>query len=109
MLLWGIFVFNDIFPQNTNQESILTNTKKNTILNNANKKITYFNRIGIHYEVVYHYVIRRREETDKIYNKRFLDDIVAGLISFDMQRMMGKEKYSAEGKNSWAERLQSVL
>jgi len=87
----------------------LENIKKRAILYNADKKIKYFNRIGIHYEAVYHYVIRRRKETEQIYDKNFLDDIVAGLISFDMQRMMGKKKYITEGKNSWAERLYNTL
>ena len=47
----------------------------------------------MHYEAVYHYVIRRRKETEGIWDKDFIDDITAGLISFDMQRMMGKQKY----------------
>ena len=87
----------------------MENIKKKAILYNADKKIKHFNRIGIHYEAVYHYVISKRKETDEIYDKDFIDDIVAGLISFDMQRMMGKKKYFAEGKKSWAEKLHSAL
>ncbi len=63
----------------------------------------------MHYEAVYHYVIRRRKETEGIWDKDFIDDITAGLISFDMQRMMGKQKYLAEGFNSWASKLETVL
>ena len=63
----------------------MENIKKKAILDNAREKIKHFNRIGIHYEVVYHYVIRRRKETDEIYDKNFLDDIVAGLISFGLR------------------------
>jgi len=37
------------------------------IVVDAKKKIEFFNRIGIHYEAVYHYVIRRRELTRGIY------------------------------------------
>jgi len=48
-------------------------------------------------------------EIKKIYDEDFLDDIVSALISFDMQRMMGKKKYSAEGNDSWAERLYNAL
>ena len=40
---------------------------KSRILNNAKEKIRYFNKIGIHYEAVYHYVIRRRDETKELY------------------------------------------
>jgi hypothetical protein len=74
------------------------------ILKNARKKISKFNKIGLHYEAVYHYVIRKRKET-----KSFLDDITAELISFDMQRMMGDKKYFAEGDGSWASILMATL
>ena len=87
----------------------MANTKNKAILDNANEKIKYFNRTGIHYEVIYHYVIRKRGKTEQIYDKDFLDDIVAGLISFDMQRMMGKDKYLAESKISWAAKLHAAL
>jgi hypothetical protein len=63
----------------------------------------------VHYEAVYHYVIRRQEETEGIWDKDFIDDITAGLISFDMQRMIGKQKYLVEGRNSWASKLETVL
>ena len=79
------------------------------ILNQAEEKIKHFNKIGIHYEAVYHYVIRKREETKYIFNSDFLDDITAGLISFDMQRMMGSNKYLSQGKQSWASKLKQVL
>ena len=82
---------------------------KSRILNNAKEKIRYFNKIGIHYEAVYHYVIRRRAETKKLYDADFLDDITAGLISFDMQRMMGRKKYMIDGRNPWAQQLQVAI
>lgn len=72
------------------------------------KKVDYFNRIGIHYEAVYHYVVRIRELTASIYTNDFLDDITAGLISFDMQRFMGNKKYMAEAE-SWACLLKNAL
>jgi hypothetical protein len=85
------------------------------ILDDSEKKISYFNKIGIHYEAVYHYVIRRRKETSVIYDLDFLDDITAGLIVFDMQRMMANKKaketkkYKAEGTSAWALRLNKKL
>ncbi len=79
------------------------------ILNQAKEKISYFNAIGIHYEAVYHYVINRRNKTDEIYTDDYIDDIVAGLISFDMQRMMGNVKYLRDGDKSWAARLKKLL
>ena len=86
---------------------------KLNILNNAEEKIALFNRIGVHYEAVYHYIVRRRAETGGIRNDDYwndlVDDITAGLISFDMQRMMGKDKYLAEGNDSWAAKLSSAL
>ena len=82
---------------------------KNRILSNAREKIRYFNKIGIHYEAVYHYVIRRRCVTKKLYDSDFLDDITAGLISFDMQRMMGSDKYMIEGHNAWAQQLKKAI
>ena len=72
------------------------------------KKVDFFNRIGIHYEAVYHYVVRIRELTAEIYTNDFLDDITAGLISFDMQRFMGNKKYMAEAE-SWADLLKKAL
>lgn len=79
------------------------------ILDNAAEKVDAFNSTGIHYEAVYHYVIRRRQELNKLLHPNFIDDITAGLISFDMQRMMGSEKYLFDGKKSWASKLQKVL
>jgi len=97
------------------------------ILTDVKDKVSFFNQIGIHYEAVYHYVIRRRQQEEKIYKKDFLDDITAGLISFDMQRFMGNKKkienkeqmgnkkYMAEAKapnndtEPWVYRLKNVL
>lgn len=79
------------------------------ILDNAKKKINYFNKIGIHYEAVYHYIIRRRKETKGIFSNGFLNDITAGLISFDMQRMMGNKQYLSEGEDAWASQLRDIL
>ena len=79
------------------------------ILDQAEIKIAHFNAIGVHYEAVYHYVINRRNETHGIYTDDFIDDIVAGLISFDMQRMMGNSKFLYDGDKSWASRLKRLL
>jgi hypothetical protein len=75
------------------------------ILDNAEQKIQYFNKIGVHYEAVYYYLIRNRYKTPALFTPQLIDDITAGLISFDMQRMMGKRKYLTAGKSSWATQL----
>lgn len=79
------------------------------ILKDAAKKVAYFNRTGVHYEVVYHFVVRKRAETPEIWNDDFIDAITAGLISFDMQRMMGRNKYLVSGEGSWASKLKVAL
>jgi hypothetical protein len=79
------------------------------ILDDAEKKIQYFNRIGIHYESVYHYLIRNSSNSFQIFSPQIIDDITAGLISFDMQRMMGKPKFLCNGNHAWAFRLFNVL
>jgi hypothetical protein len=79
------------------------------ILDDAESKIDRFNKRGIHYEAVYHYIMRRRRETVDIYHDDFLDDIAAALVCFDMQRMMGSQKYMADVAHAWANRLERAL
>ena len=79
------------------------------ILDQAIEKIRHFNSIGIHYEAVYHHVMAKRQEIKEIFNPDFIDNITAGLISFDMQRMMGSSKYMSDGKDSWASKVQKKL
>jgi len=71
--------------------------------------VQYFNRIGVHYEAVYHHIVRKREEIQAIFDDDYIDTITAGLISFDMQRMMGSNKYLVGGDRSWSARLKSKL
>lgn len=54
-------------------------------------------------------MIRRRLAISEIYNDEYIDCLVAGLISFDMQRIMGKRKYLSVGEDSWAVRLKNKL
>ena len=87
------------------------------ILDTARKKINKFNSIGIHYEAMYHYMLRRRTNTADIYNQHYIDVIIAGLIIFDMQRFLGKttsmeKRYFTEcssGKDTWARFLRQKL
>lgn len=68
--------------------------ERNHILENAKVKIEEFNRIGLHYNLVANQIYTKRlvEDTDP-FSQYFLRYIVAGLISFNMERMMGKAKY----------------
>jgi hypothetical protein len=61
------------------------------ITENASEKISYFNKIGLHYNLVAEAVYSFRQTCEDPFNKVFLPYIVAGLMSFDMTRMMGKD------------------
>lgn len=82
---------------------------KLAILKDASDKVTRFNKIGVHYEAVYHHVIRKRMAISEIYDDEYIDCITAGLISFDMQRFMGTDKYLATGNECWGVRLKNKL
>lgn len=65
------------------------------ILTKAREKIDRFNNLGVHYNIVADYVYERRRLTTELFGPDYLPYLVAALISFDMERMMGKgaEKY----------------
>lgn len=79
------------------------------ILGDAAQKVTRFNDMGLHYNLVADQIYERRFawDTDPI-DKSFLPYIIAGLLSFNMGRMMGDKPYEFEG-NSYASRLNRKL
>ena len=82
--------------------------KDNLILRGAKQKIDDFNRIGLHYNLVASSVYKKRSTCADPFDRSFMQYIIAGLISFDMGRMMGKNKYKMEG-NGFGSRLNSKL
>jgi hypothetical protein len=81
----------------------------NDILYDAKEKIRRFNRMGLHYNLVAGqiYQERYRGNTDP-FSRSYLQYIVAGLISFDIGRMMGGSRYDFEG-DFFASRLERKL
>jgi len=82
------------------------------ILKNATRKIARYNEVGLHYNLVANQIYEKRfaDDTDP-FDTSFLRYIIAGLISFDMGRMMGKgldAKYEIEA-GGFASRLNSKL
>jgi len=84
--------------------------KDNLILRNAKQKIAEFNRIGLHYNLVAKGVYDERCRCTDTFSQPFIRYIIAGLISFDIGRMMGKieEAYGFKGKG-FGSRLNSKL
>lgn len=81
------------------------------ITTNAENKIAEFKNIGLHYNLVANEVYKARASLGDPFDKKYLPYIVAGLISFDMNRMMGKGakgKYDI-GLNGFARRLYDKL
>jgi hypothetical protein len=62
------------------------------ILARAKGKIEEFNSIGLHYNLVADAVYKKRTDLDSPFNKKYRQYIIAGLIAFDMGRMMGDSK-----------------
>ena len=80
----------------------------NTIIENAESKIAYFNKVGLHYNLVADQIYKKRREIGNPFDKSFLPYIIAGLITFDMERMMGGNKYDLDG-SSFASRLSTNM
>jgi len=78
-----------------------------SILDNAADDIASFNEIGLHYEIVSEAVHRERERLAAPFSLEYIRYITAGLISFDMGRFMGTDKYSFDG--GFASRLNNKL
>jgi len=79
-----------------------------TITENAKVKIAYFNEIGLHYNLVADQIYKKRRGISNPFDKSFLLYIVAGLIAFDIGRMMGADPYSVKG-SGFASRLSTKL
>jgi len=82
------------------------------ILKRATRKVARYNEVGLHYNLVANQIYEKRsvDDTDP-FDTPFLRYIIAGLISFDMRRMMGKglvAKYEIEA-GGFASRLNSKL
>jgi hypothetical protein len=65
------------------------------IIENARKKIDRFNKIGLHYNITANHVYKKRNLLQRPFKIGYLPFIIAGLICFDMERMMGR---GAKGK-----------
>lgn len=83
-------------------------TMVSSILDNAVSKIARFNDEGLHYNLVANEIYRVRGQIENPFDKSYLPYIIAGLVSFDMGRMMGARKYSFDG-SSFAARLDTKL
>jgi len=79
-----------------------------SILDNAATKITRFNNEGLHYNLVANEIYKRRDDIGDPFDKSFLRYLIAGLVAFDMGRMMGSKKY-AFVDSGFASRLNSRL
>lgn len=78
-----------------------------SILEDASKMIALFNSEGLHYNLVADAIHREHNRIGNPFNPSFLPYIIAGLVSFDMGRWMGKKKYSLN--DGFASRLFSKL
>ncbi len=78
-----------------------------SILEDASKKIARFSNEGLHYNLVADAIHTERNRRGNPFNPSFLPYIIAGLVSFDMGRLMGKKKYSLN--DGFASRLFSKL
>lgn len=81
------------------------------IIENASQKINRYNQLCLHYNMVADAIYKAREAQKDFFGADFLPYLVAGLISFDLGRMMGK---GAEGKydprrNGFARKLMDKL
>jgi len=79
-----------------------------SVLDDAIEKIASFNESGLHYNLVANAIHKQRVAIENPFSQSFLPYLIAGLISFDMGRMMGTRKYILDG-NSFASRLNSKL
>ena len=64
------------------------------IMADAERKIGRFNKEGLHYDLVANEIYKRRDHIEDPFHESFLSYIIAGLIAFDLGRMMGSKKYS---------------
>ncbi|MFA4835349.1 MAG: hypothetical protein WC749_04675 [Dehalococcoidia bacterium] len=78
----------------------------NDIICDAEQKIRRFNRMGLHYNLVAGHIYQERYRGDTgPFSRSYLQYIIAGLISFDVGRMMGSRRYELKG-DFFASRLE---
>lgn len=78
------------------------------ILTDAAQKIDRFNEEGLHYNLVANEIYKKRNDIGDPFDKSFLQYVIAGLIVFDLGRMMGSKKYALEA-SGFASRLNPKL
>lgn len=69
------------------------------ITTNAHDKVKHFNKLGLHYNLVADAIYKARESLGDPLGLEYMPYITAGLVSFDMSRMMGidaKSRYDRE-------------
>ena len=76
------------------QEKLLEEHLEDRIVAGAKAKIERFNSIGLHYNLAADAVYKKRSSLNSPFNKQYLQYIIAGLIAFDMGRMMGDNRTS---------------
>ena len=59
------------------------------ILSRAREKIDRFNKLGLHYNIVANHVYEKRKSLPDLFDADYIPYLVAALISFEMERMMG--------------------
>lgn len=75
----------------------------------AVEKIARYNEMGLHYNLVANQIYEKRfAGSADPFAESFLPYVIAGLISFDMGRMMGSEPYETRG-DGFASRLNCKL
>jgi hypothetical protein len=81
------------------------------ILSRAREKIDRFNKLGVHYNIVANHVYEKRKSFSDLFGADYLPYLVAALISFDMERMMGQgtEKKYDVTTGGFATRLHKKL
>ena len=62
------------------------------ITSNAKEKVENFNQIGLHYNLIADSVYKKRASLDSPFEPQYLQYIIAALISFEMERMMGPDR-----------------
>ncbi len=69
------------------------------ILDDPERAVARYNQVGVHYNLVAEGIYRERTSTDP-FSEEYELFIIAGLLAFDMGRMMGRgDKYTVEARN----------
>lgn len=81
------------------------------ITSDASEKIALFNKIGLHYNLAADAIYNFRQICNDPLSKTYLHYIIAGLMAFDMARMMGKDQLGRYdiNVNGFAARLNNKL